>query len=96
MSSCFLIFPGFCYTQAEEVEALSRRPGSLVRVVAMGELVGYNRSVVTIYRNGPTKVTPKQVAVERFPRIATLQVVNRLSRRTFRGVAPQNYTGFGK
>ena len=119
--------------------ALVRRSDSLSRVVAMGELVGYSRSVVTIYRNGPTIVTPMQVApaptetaptgtrptgtgptgvtatgtrpipvptelpsptapreVERFPRIATLRVINRLSRRRFRGMAPQNYTGFGK
>ena len=126
-------------TLAEEVVALVRRPDSLSRVVAMGELVGYSRSVVTLYRNGPTIVTPMQVApaptetaptgtrptgtgptgvtvtgtrpipvqsptksppapreVERFPRIATLRVINRLSRRTFRGMAPQNYTGFGR
>lgn len=87
----YLHFCG-CFVQEEEVEALLRRNNTISRVVAMGDLVGYNFSVVTLYRNQQFNENFR----ETFRGIAVLRLINRISRRQFSGVAPQNYTGFGE
>ena len=74
------------------MEALLRRNNTISRVVAMGDLVAYNLSVVTLFRNQIFN----ENFLETFRGIAVFRLINRISRRQFSGVAPQNYTGFGK
>lgn len=77
------------------MEALRRGNNTISRVVAMGDLVAYNLSVVTLFRDERNQLFNENF-LETFRGIAEFRLINRISRRRFIGVAPQNYTGFGE